>query len=180
LPDLIVVFQAGCHILSRHSPCHPEVATRLAMSWSAAAWRPAHNKEWDNQRWRWDTSWGSSWHTSVSPDTPVPVVGLPGTTRILARQDTDGGKTYDSFSTLGGTSRDALPLRERAKLIVFMMPLVRKLRVATLTSNELDAVIYLATGQQPDMRAELSFMRYNAVSASYTCSTFWCCPAMPS
>lgn len=138
------------------------------MAWSHDAWSYTPNSTtWDSWGEQCSSGWSSWGHPSVSADSREWVNG-PGTvstTRCLVRQDTDNGKTYECFSVLGGTSKNALPRPERAKLVSFMMPAARKLRVATLTSNELDAVIYIATGQQPTLRVEHRLMPHAVVSA---------------
>jgi len=68
----------------------------------------------------------------------------------------DANKTYDAYTTLGGTGKNALPHSERVKIIACMMPDARQLRVTALSSDELDAAIYIATGQQPSLRPELN------------------------
>jgi len=90
-------------------------------------------------------------------DEEPPAVKLGGFTykHNLSRK-TDANKTYDAYTTLGGTVKNALPQSERVKIITCMMPDARQLRVTALSSDELDAAIYIATGQQPSLRPELN------------------------
>ena len=92
-----------------------------------------------------NTSFSKPWQKSVSA-AAFGLASRPGYSASVPSCE-----TYEGFSVLGGTSSKSLPRSERIKLIEFMMPAVRKLRLAALTLNELDAVIYLATGQQPSL-----------------------------
>ena len=145
------------------------------MVWSNAAWcHDAHDQ---------GNYWGGSRVTGNTgfsrPRASADAGGLSWQSTPSSASSLRCCENYDRFSILGGTSAKALPLFERARLIEFMMPSVRKLRLAALNSNELDAIIYLATGQQPSLRAYPSVTEISLVRASCVPSTWVYCVARP-
>ena len=133
------------------------------MSWHGGAWgHPADNQwhQWGMQNHQASVGGFDTW--------PADVAGGFASTRPLSRKN-DAIKTYDHYTTLGGNVKNALPQSERVKLILFMIPDARQLRVTALTADELDAVIYIATGQQPSMRPELNYGTQTAKAHTVQC-----------
>ena len=135
------------------------------MSWRLGAWTHPTDTQWptwDTQRYQVSFGDYRPWQTPGVADCradawkpPVVKSGGFASTRYPSRKP-GATKAYESYTTLGGNAGHALPVSERVKLIVFMIPDARELRVTALGSDELDAVIYLATGQQPSLRPELN------------------------
>ena len=63
-------------------------------------------------------------------------------------------KVWEMCVQLGGTARVSMTLENRLRLIHHMMPSLRRMKLLTLSSDQADAVIYIASGQQPDMKVK--------------------------
>ena len=153
------------------------------MSWHGGAWgHPADNQwhQWGMQNHQASVGGFDTWHApGLAEDgvkgwkLPADVAGGFASTRPLPRKN-DAIKTYDHYTTLGGNVKNALPQSERVKLILFMIPDARQLRVTALTADELDAVIHIATVSSPAC-ARSSIMahrlqRHTPCSAALLCS----------
>lgn len=135
------------------------------MSWGAGVWRyPTnhHCRAWDTH-YR-EASYGGygPWKTCNPADDDVAGGKLPrvepgsfASKHTLSR-NSDASKTYPTSTNPVGPVAHASHQSERVKLIALMVPEARSLRVAALSSDELDAVIYIATGQKARMRPELN------------------------
>ena len=72
--------------------------------------------------------------------------------RQLKRKSTAEGKTYEWYTTLGGTGKGALPLCERARLLCALDHTCGVMRLNGRDSYFLDAILFIATGQGPCVR----------------------------
>jgi len=64
-------------------------------------------------------------------------------------------KVWDMCEKLGGTAKTSMPLDDRLRLIQHMVPALRKMKLMTLSSEQADAVIFIASGQQPELRVKV-------------------------
>lgn len=124
---------------------------------------------WSDEAWRHPTA--PHWHPLGIRDHKASSVGYgPCQTRHLVEDGVAGRRppgvrlgslasTYHishnnnpgTKTILGGTVTHVLPQSERVKLVTRMMMDAQQLRVAALSWDELDAVIFAATGQQASM-----------------------------
>ena len=90
------------------------------------------------------SSWGGSndsWHSDRSQE-----VETGGIASLLAK------KVWNACVQLGGTTKSSMPLEDRMRLIRHMIPSARMMKLLTLSAEQVDAVIFIASGQQPDLK----------------------------
>lgn len=97
---------------------------------------------WDGRN-SWGT-YGDSWGS----DSRAQEAEASGVSRIAK-------KAWDMCVQLGGTAKISMSLDERLRLINHMIPSLRKMKLLTMTSEQADAIIFIASGQQPDLRIKL-------------------------
>jgi hypothetical protein len=89
-------------------------------SWNADMWGTGDSS--------WDSSAGASSKRDRGQEEEV------GSGRQLRRRSTEEGRTYDSYTHLGGDSKASLPLIDRCKIVSHML---MDLHVGMLTLNTL-------------------------------------------
>jgi len=110
--------------------------------------RSGHGNSWDNSGYGWsasDNSWGSqgSWDAHDTWGTTNPSWSKRDRgqeeeegcgSRTLRRRTTEEGRTYESYTHLGGDTKASLPLMDRCKIVNHML---QDLNVGMLTLNTL-------------------------------------------
>ena len=109
------------------------------MSWHG--WQAGNG--WATSHDGWDSS-SHDWHSDSWPQE----VETGGNAGRVAK------KAWDLCVQLGGTARASMTLDDRLRLIHHMIPSLRRMKLLTLNSEQADAVIYIASGQQPDLKVK--------------------------